>query len=336
MLILSRSIDTPGVIDRVSTLFRGHPALIQGFNTFLPPGYRIECTSAEGEQDGLITVTTPSGTVSQVPGGFTAAMDKMHARDREREANAQAARDAAKRTTPGSTTAPFVPPTLPPLRSEFGDLAGGQRRPTGRSPPGTAAGRRPGPTNGTAPGPLTMPTPAVSAPSGPSTPSAAQFLASGGLGGATNPSPSNRSGNGAPILEFNHAIAFVNKIKQRFSDDQDTYKQFLEILQTYQRDTKDIAEVSSSVRRPQLTCIRSTNKSLNSSALPLTSSTSSRSSCRRMVPVHFRAWASARLPRQLVRRWTRLVARSEAARMARTSRRSRGGGAKQPMARGHA
>ena len=36
------SIDTPGVIQRVSNLFAGHPNLIQGFNTFLPPGYQIE------------------------------------------------------------------------------------------------------------------------------------------------------------------------------------------------------------------------------------------------------------------------------------------------------
>ena len=36
------SIDTPGVITRVSQLFRGHPELIVGFNTFLPPGYKIE------------------------------------------------------------------------------------------------------------------------------------------------------------------------------------------------------------------------------------------------------------------------------------------------------
>lgn len=36
------SIDTPGVITRVSHLFRGHPELIMGFNTFLPPGYKIE------------------------------------------------------------------------------------------------------------------------------------------------------------------------------------------------------------------------------------------------------------------------------------------------------
>lgn len=36
------SIDTPGVIARVSNLFKGHPELIVGFNTFLPPGYKIE------------------------------------------------------------------------------------------------------------------------------------------------------------------------------------------------------------------------------------------------------------------------------------------------------
>ena len=39
---LSKSIDTPGVISRVSNLFKGHPDLIVGFNTFLPPGFKIE------------------------------------------------------------------------------------------------------------------------------------------------------------------------------------------------------------------------------------------------------------------------------------------------------
>ena len=38
----SQSIDTPGMIAQVSHLFRGHPDLIVGFNTFLPPGYKIE------------------------------------------------------------------------------------------------------------------------------------------------------------------------------------------------------------------------------------------------------------------------------------------------------
>jgi len=39
-------IDTPGVIDRVSRLFEGHSELIVGFNTFLPPGYKIEMSSS--------------------------------------------------------------------------------------------------------------------------------------------------------------------------------------------------------------------------------------------------------------------------------------------------
>ena len=63
-LIFCLRIDTPGVITRVSQLFTGHPALIQGFNTFLPVGYRIEC-STDDNDSGIITVTTPTGTTIQ-------------------------------------------------------------------------------------------------------------------------------------------------------------------------------------------------------------------------------------------------------------------------------
>ena len=59
----SGAIDTPGVIDRVSTLFSGNPNLIQGFNTFLPPGYKIEC-GTNGDPNA-IRVTTPMGTMVQ-------------------------------------------------------------------------------------------------------------------------------------------------------------------------------------------------------------------------------------------------------------------------------
>lgn len=40
----AQEIDTPTVIGRVITLFRGHDDLIRGFNTFLPPGYTIDLT----------------------------------------------------------------------------------------------------------------------------------------------------------------------------------------------------------------------------------------------------------------------------------------------------
>ncbi|KZT41566.1 hypothetical protein SISSUDRAFT_1042638 [Sistotremastrum suecicum HHB10207 ss-3] len=64
----SQKIDTPIVIDRVSELFHGHPHLIEGFNTFLPAGYRIECSTEMGRM-GTIKVTTPNGTImkSTVP-----------------------------------------------------------------------------------------------------------------------------------------------------------------------------------------------------------------------------------------------------------------------------
>lgn len=43
-------------------------------------------------------------------------------------------------------------------------------------------------------------------------------------------------------MEFNHAINYVNKIKNRFAGQPDVYKQFLEILHTYQKDQRAIKE----------------------------------------------------------------------------------------------
>lgn len=64
VLSLHDRIDTPGVIKRVSYLFNGHPELIQGFNTFLPVGYRIDAQNKD-----TITVTTPTGTMMQTKSG---------------------------------------------------------------------------------------------------------------------------------------------------------------------------------------------------------------------------------------------------------------------------
>ena len=64
-------IDTPVVIARVTDLFRGHPKLIEGFNTFLPAGYKIECGRDE-EQQEMITVTTPTGKVLSGSSGAVA------------------------------------------------------------------------------------------------------------------------------------------------------------------------------------------------------------------------------------------------------------------------
>lgn len=60
------SIDTPGVINRVSQLFKGHPDLIMGFNTFLPPGYKIEV-----QTNDLVNVTTPGQIHYITPQGIS-------------------------------------------------------------------------------------------------------------------------------------------------------------------------------------------------------------------------------------------------------------------------
>ncbi|KAG8219608.1 hypothetical protein J3R82DRAFT_562 [Butyriboletus roseoflavus] len=159
----SEVIDTPGVIDRVSMLFHGNPSLIHGFNTFLPPGYRIDI-SIDARDPNAIRVTTPSGTTT----------------------NALAPKP--------SSTAPL---TYLPSRAitpyQHLDFSQGASTTT----------------------------------------AAATFL--GGLG-------ARNALDTKPAGEFNHAIQYLNKIKARYADDPDTYKQFLEILQTYQKEQRHIQD----------------------------------------------------------------------------------------------
>ncbi|KAJ2797518.1 Transcriptional regulatory protein sin3, partial [Coemansia helicoidea] len=59
--------------------------------------------------------------------------------------------------------------------------------------------------------------------------------------------PSSQRSRGVPV-EFNHAITYVNKIKMRFAAEPDRYKEFLEILQTYQKESRPIHEVYAQVQ----------------------------------------------------------------------------------------
>jgi paired amphipathic helix protein Sin3a len=60
------------------------------------------------------------------------------------------------------------------------------------------------------------------------------------LGNLSNRNPVESQSTG----EFNHAIQYLNKIKTRYSDDQNIYKQFLDILQAYQREQRHLQDVS--------------------------------------------------------------------------------------------
>ncbi|KRX49359.1 Paired amphipathic helix protein Sin3b [Trichinella murrelli] len=53
-------LDTAAVLKRVAVLFHGMPHLILGFNTFLPPGYRVD---VHGDRAEEIILYTPSGHV---------------------------------------------------------------------------------------------------------------------------------------------------------------------------------------------------------------------------------------------------------------------------------
>ena len=66
----TQSIDTPGVIARVSCLFKGHPELIVGFNTFLPPGYKIEVTPMDTVGVTGIPGSTGMQTIVHTPHGI--------------------------------------------------------------------------------------------------------------------------------------------------------------------------------------------------------------------------------------------------------------------------
>ena len=154
-------IDTPGVIQRVATLFHGHPSLIQGFNTFLPVGYRIEVGS-DAHSSEVITVTTPSGTMLQ------------------------------------STNSPGIPP--PPLSAPP------------PQEPNLLTSDQP-----SAPSPL----PSTSA-----------------LGLSNTPKLPTSSIDVSTLDDHERqglgpAMDYVQRIKTRFINDPDTYKQFLEILASH-------------------------------------------------------------------------------------------------------
>jgi paired amphipathic helix protein Sin3a len=167
----SQSIDTPGVIGRVSNLFKGHPDLIMGFNTFLPPGYKIEVVTSDSTQH-TVTVTGPATLQSLAP-------------------------QAPVQPSLSTSTAPSLPHTsFPPLSMMV------------------------------------------------TQPPSAQTVAAVAAAVASASQPQSQSVQ-QPV-EFNHAINYVNKIKNRFQSEPDTYKAFLEILHTYQKEQRNIRDLAPS------------------------------------------------------------------------------------------
>uniref|UniRef100_A0A673CZV1 Paired amphipathic helix protein Sin3a-like n=1 Tax=Sphaeramia orbicularis TaxID=375764 RepID=A0A673CZV1_9TELE len=197
-------IDTPGVINRVSQLFKGHPDLIMGFNTFLPPGYKIEV-----QTNDLVNVTTPGQIHYITPHGISVQNIPVTG------ASSQPASHHQQQSLPPTTS---HVPTTPPVATQ---------------PPPNKTSK---PLQSPAHTPTSQPNPSIPSYASPRSPSVQ----------CQTPVSSTPTG-GPPLqnnqpVEFNHAINYVNKIKNRFQGQPDIYKAFLEILHTYQKEQRNAKE----------------------------------------------------------------------------------------------
>ncbi|KAI1515339.1 Paired amphipathic helix protein Sin3a [Pyrenophora tritici-repentis] len=259
----SGAIDTPGVIERVSTLFAGNPALIQGFNTFLPPGYKIEC-GTNGDPNA-IRVTTPMGTmVSTMPAPRPLSPPRsavngnngpQHESTYYETAQGQPWPQQQRAQAEGQES------MFSPNNRTLGQPLYGQQQQQGPAPHSPEVTSRPHPDPAGSAAVLAHQQEqrgvsqlqnAVSAATGRSimSPSvdAGTPLQGQALNGAVQlPQMGGAAAEKRGPVEFNHAISYVNKIKNRFAAHPDIYKNFLEILQTYQRESKPIQDVYAQV-----------------------------------------------------------------------------------------
>ncbi|KAG7265334.1 LOW QUALITY PROTEIN: hypothetical protein CRUP_014370 [Coryphaenoides rupestris] len=222
----SQSIDTPGVISRVSQLFKGHPDLIMGFNTFLPPGYKIEV-----QTNDLVNVTTPGQIHHITPHGITVQNIPMpgapaHPGPAPVQAHLLALFKGHPDLIMGFNT--FLPPGYK-IEVQTNDLVNVTT---------------PGQIHHITPHGITVqniPMPGAPAHPGPAPVQAHLLALHLPTGTTTTPGAATPAQNNQPV-EFNHAINYVNKIKNRFQGQPDIYKAFLEILHTYQKEQRNAKE----------------------------------------------------------------------------------------------
>ncbi|KAH9508489.1 Paired amphipathic helix protein Sin3a [Bulinus truncatus] len=188
----SQTIDTPGVINRVSNLFNGHRDLIVGFNTFLPPGYKIEvqCETINVHQPGQQVMSIAALAQSQ-------AVSNVN-----RQKPGFSIWDVALASQKASSIHHNALPV--PTASPAADHRSYHQSPRPQAEPSAPSG------------------PPLSQQQQPQQPQAQQ----------------QQQQQGGQPVEFNHAINYVNKIKNRFQGQPDIYKQFLEILHTYQKEQR--------------------------------------------------------------------------------------------------
>lgn len=333
----SQTIDTPGVIQRVSTLFRGHPELIVGFNTFLPPGYKIEMHSNEQVQVSMPSstliiqsggniihnnnnnttsnnispiVNSSANTNSSIPihfattttgsnvaansgsgsvhihfagnssnsstgasGGVSGAINFSTSNTSSNTiAGAGAAGIHLAATGGGSTSVQASPGAAPAAggaihshqqhssssqQQQLSSFSHSQATPVANASSLASSNRNAhAPTHSasivSAKSPLASGTTGPNFPPGPTSkqqqPPTSAVTSDSSNTAATVNSHATTNGGATQPVEFNHAINYVNKIKLRYQNQPEVYKQFLEILHAYQKEHKSVKEGKNSDR----------------------------------------------------------------------------------------
>lgn len=233
----SQSIDTPGVIQRVSNLFKGHPELIVGFNTFLPPGYKIEVQANDQGFAYQVSVSVPS------PSGN----DSL--------ANLQSLSSSNIRFIQGSShiiqqpTVNLITHTSHPqnvhVQQQAQPAAQSQEQRTVQTPQITTINVA---QNYSRDRERTLSAPGIQPNQQPAGPQS-QATVKNQLQAANQQSTVSDAGlnrihqqvvatdNNQPV-QFNQAIVYVNKIKCRFQEQPEKYKDFLRILHKYQNEQR--------------------------------------------------------------------------------------------------
>ena len=241
----TQQIDTPGVIRRVSTLFQGNKKLVLGFNTFLPEGYKIELPMDDNGMPVAVYRAPGQPGVTQILAGPPPAAPPGSARGPPAPPQPMEYKFAAPPPPPPQQHQPSGggmvadqtgyqqqhqqqvhmqsrPPQQPVLQQQQQQQQHKQQQQQQQQRP--------------------QPPPAPPRPQ------------HGGFGGPEfveqrvpppqQPEQEISSPDGAqPPVEFDHAINYVTTIKRRFATEPDTYKKFLEILHTYQKEQRGIKEV---------------------------------------------------------------------------------------------
>jgi paired amphipathic helix protein Sin3a len=279
----TQQIDTPGVIRRVSNLFKGNRRLVLGFNTFLPEGYQIELPS-DGNGPPVAVYRAPGSNVAQIlregdspqmppampqkppsqpaqqghpsllphgqpqihqpPHGHSPALRQPHGQHHLQIPH------AARLPQAGEVFAQNLAPQVMTSHVTSQAMLQRQQHPLDQRQLPAAGLIRPNQASSVPPA-QQSPSATVAARDA-KPPAANDGATTNGSGGGARPPKAAQPPAAAQAqqpMEFDHAINYVTTIKKRFATEPEIYKKFLEILHTYQKEQRGIKEVLDEVSK---------------------------------------------------------------------------------------